>query len=386
MNVGSLFAGIGGFELGLAQNGHHTSFVCEIEPSAASILRKNFPRADFFEDIRKLKALPVVDIITGGFPCQDLSQAGKTAGVTGKNSGLISEVFRLLKGLKRPLEWLVIENVSFMLQLSKGEAMRVIVNTIEDLGYAWAYRVVDTRAFGLPQRRHRVIFLASQKNNPSEALFSSNSLKVKAEKEFNGTLGCGFYWTEGSRGLGWTVDGLPTLKGGSGLGIPSSPAIWDPRDGRFFTPDINDAERLQGFPVDWTSTPVHLGICKKGHRWKLVGNAVSVPVANWIGRMITNPKGMKLPFSDLCENSPWPLAAFGSKGRRFAVQASIYPEDKACPHLLDFLKFPTKTLSDKAGWGFLNRARSSNLRFVPGFLDSLENFLQRDTLLKEMVA
>src|SRR5690606_35704194 len=78
----------------------------------------------------------------------------------------------------------------------------------------------------------------------------------------------GFYWTEGIRGLGAAVDAVPTLKGGSTIGIPSSPAILLP-NGRVVTPDIRDAERLQGFPADWTQ-PAET-VARKSVRWKLVG-------------------------------------------------------------------------------------------------------------------
>jgi DNA (cytosine-5)-methyltransferase 1 len=79
---------------------------------------------------------------------------------------------------------------------------------------------------------------------------------------------------------------VPTLKGGSGLGIPSPPAIWMP-DGHFVLPDIRDAERLQGFPAGWTEAAL-TGHSKEGARWKLVGNAVSVPVSRWLGDMPSN--------------------------------------------------------------------------------------------------
>ena len=85
---------------------------------------------------------------------------------------------------------------------------------------------------------------------------------------------CGFYWTEGLRGLGWAIDAVPTLKGGSTLGIPSPPAIWIQGQRTSPTnPDIRDAERLQGFPSDWTEVARENG--GRGARWKLVGNAVS---------------------------------------------------------------------------------------------------------------
>src|SRR5213076_10234 len=92
---------------------------------------------------------------------------------------------------------------------------------------------------------------------------------------------CGFYWTEGIRGLGWAVNAVPTLKGGSTVGVPSPPAIWMPA-GEIVTPSLCDVERLQGFETDWTKPAEK--VVRPSLRWKLVGNAVSVPVAAWLGR------------------------------------------------------------------------------------------------------
>lgn len=212
--------------------------------------------------VRHLKALPKVDVVTAGFPYQDLSQPGRTAGIKGDNSSLVAEVFRLLAKRRSGPRWLLLENVPFMLQLERGRGMRYLIDSLEELGFTWAYRVVDARAFGLPQRRQRVILLASRTEDPRPLLF--NGQKPVETRDFDGNRWCGFYWTEGLRGLGWAVDAVPTLKGGSGLGIPLPPAIWDPRRGIIVTPDIQDAERLQGFSPEWTEPAIHAR--KRGQR------------------------------------------------------------------------------------------------------------------------
>src|SRR5262249_48118459 len=150
--------------------------------------------------------------------------------------------------------WLVLENVPFMLQLDRGRAMAYLVHELERRGLHWAYRVVDARSFGLPQRRRRVLLVASRDADPSPILFGQDA----GEREFadDGRSACGFYWTEGLRGLGWAIDGVPTLKGGSTIGIPSPPAIWRRSSGAIVLPAIEDAERLQGFEPGWTSPAV----------------------------------------------------------------------------------------------------------------------------------
>src|SRR4029453_180045 len=170
---------------------------------------------------RKLSAFPKVDLIAAGFPCQDLSQAGRTEGIVGKQSRLVGEVFTRLRSRANGPRWLLLENVPFMLQLQRGKAMRYVVDQLESLGFTWAYRVVDARAFGIPQRRKRVLLLASRTEDPRYPLFGTDV--GETPKSFSGNEMCGFYWTEGLRGLGWAVDAIPTLKGGSALGIPSTP-------------------------------------------------------------------------------------------------------------------------------------------------------------------
>ncbi|MAA77612.1 MAG: hypothetical protein CL916_00005, partial [Deltaproteobacteria bacterium] len=165
--VAGLFAGIGGFEIGLNRAGFKTIMLCEIDSYAQEVLEywkknahKDFDKPPFADvdlsqkDITKLKKLPKVTLLTAGFPCQDLSLAGSKAGITGERSGLINEVFRLLESANEESpDWVLLENVSYMLGLENGKAMRVIVDRFETLGYKWAYRELDARSFGVAQRR-----------------------------------------------------------------------------------------------------------------------------------------------------------------------------------------------------------------------------------------
>ena len=172
--VVGLFAGVGGIEFGLHLAGYQSELLCEIDPAAQAVLRSHFPGVHLDGDVRRLVALPKVEILAAGFPCQDLSQAGKTAGIGGSHSGLVEHVFRLLGTRGAAPRWLLLENVPFMLQLHQGKAMRFLVVELERLGYTWAYRVIDARAFGLPQRRQRVLLLASRTEDPREILFHGN--------------------------------------------------------------------------------------------------------------------------------------------------------------------------------------------------------------------
>jgi DNA (cytosine-5)-methyltransferase 1 len=369
--VAGLFAGVGGIELGLRRAGHEAALLCEFDAGASAVLEQRFPGVRLHGDVRKLARLPRrVDLLTAGFPCQDLSQAGQTKGIAGARSGLVREVFRLLE--QRPVPWLLLENVPFMLQLARGEALEVIISELERLGYRWAYRVVNSQAFGLPQRRQRVFLVASLKGDPRGVLFADDAGPPEPEPATRPTA-CGFYWTEGTRGLGWAEDGVPTLKGGSTIGIPSPPAIVLP-GGRIVKPDIRDAERLQGFEADWTLPA--LAAVKRGHRWKLVGNAVTVDVAHWIGERLRAPgEVIAKQGARLSSGRSWPRAAWNVGEGRHAVEASEWPIARRGEGLQRFLQFEPEPLSVKATAGFLDRAQRSSLRFPVGFLDTVREHL-----------
>jgi DNA (cytosine-5)-methyltransferase 1 len=378
LRVAGLFAGIGGIELGLHSAGHESVLLCELDPGASMVLKERFPDAKLVRDVRSLKSVGNVDLMSAGFPCQDLSQAGRTAGIGGGNSGLVGHVFRLLDSRKRGPRWLLLENVSFMLQLDRGRGMRFLVDELESRGFAWAYRVVDTIGFGLPQRRRRVILLASQTEDPREVLFADDA--APASSAFSKDVWCGFYWTEGLRGLGWAVDAVPTLKGGSTIGIPSPPAMWNPRDGSITTPEIRDAERLQGFDADWTLPALEVEGVRRGHRWKLVGNAVSVPVARWVGERLARPG--EFDETRIAERVrpgvAWPKAAFGRKGSEpHAVCVSMWPVVWPREHLADFIRYPRVPLSARAAAGFKSRLDLSPLNYPPEFGEALTRYVKR---------
>lgn len=374
LRVAGLFAGIGGIELGLHKAGHRTELLCEIDPAAQRILAKWFSGVPLVDDVRTLRSIPRVDVLTAGFPCQDLSQAGRTAGIGGRNSGLVEHVFELIVESLGP-QWLLLENVPFMLQLDRGKAMHYLTSSLEDLGFTWAYRVVDTRAFGLPHRRRRVIMVASRTDDPCDVLFPDD--RGEPQWPDQDTVACGFYWTEGIRGLGWAVDAVPTLKGGSTLGIPSPPAIRF-TDGLIATPDIRDAERLQGFVADWTSPGSGPARPRSGHRWKLVGNAVSVPVFEWVGKRLTTPGSYTGGGDEVLQaGDPWPMAAWGGDGKTRKAAVSAWPVARTRPHLAEFLQFPPASLSLKATSGFFGRMARSSLRFPPGFREVVARHLEK---------
>ncbi|MGV9617958.1 DNA cytosine methyltransferase [Streptomyces tendae] len=378
LSVAGLFAGIGGVELGLQAAGMQTKLLCEWWEPAQAVLEHHFPDVPLHDDIQTLRALPDVDVVTAGFPCTDLSQAGRTAGIHGKASGMIKHLFDLLETASP--RWVVIENVRNMLSLDRGTAMEYLVTQFERLGYTWAYRLVDSRFTGVPQRRQRVILVASQVADPRTVLFADDAGE-RPEADYREDA-FGFYWTEGNTGLGWAQDAIPTLKGGSGLGIPSAPAVWicSAETGQaIVTPSITDAEALQGFPRGWTAPAQNRG--RASLRWKLVGNAVTVGVSEWLGRRLCRPSDpVEAPEVTLPEGARWPTAAWGSNGTRRAVDLSFWPEKHPYAHLLDLLDVRAAApLSLRATSGFHDRLMRSRLRYSEGFATALKAHIEQAT-------
>lgn len=375
MRLVGLFSGIGGLELPFHEAGHETALLCDNWDASQDVLRDRFPDTKVVGDVADVGAthMPAhVDVVTAGFPCTDLSQAGRTAGIRGEASGLVSHVFRLLD--ENPsVQWLVLENVRNMLVLDRGAAMRYLVDELTSRGFRWAYRLVDSRFTGVPQRRHRVILVASRHHDPRPVLFSDEAGELPAPAY--GSRAFGFYWTEGERGLGWAPDAVPPLKGGSTVGIPSPPAIWLPKAApgrRLIYPTIEQAEALQGFPPGWTEAASTSR--RNGPRWKLMGNAVTVGVSRWLERRLTSPGTPVVDLDGPEVEAKWPDAAWGDSAGEWVVDASHWPERHDYPGLLSIVDPDAcEPMSQRAAAGFLTRAERGSLNFVDGFLDDVRD-------------
>ena len=311
MRVAGLFAGIGGFELGFERAGHRAILLCESDEHAMHVLRHQWPDVRLHGDIATLQKLPAeTEIVSAGFACQNLSMAGDKQGIKGRKSAVVGRLFELLD--RHPIRWIVIENVYFMLHLQRGAAIAYILEQFEQRGYRWAYRVVNSRAFGLPQRRRRVFIVASRSLDPRDVLLADDAGTMKWP-DIDMAHPIGFYWTEGRAGHGLTADAIPPLKACSTKAIPCPPAVLLP-SGRVVIPTVQAAERFQGLTGRWTSA---LRGKSARYRWRLLGNAVTVPVAEWIGRRLAEPGSYEIPkpmpvpilsaAKRMCERSGWTL-------------------------------------------------------------------------------
>lgn len=156
MKFGSLFSGIGGLDLGLERAGMQCAWQVEIDPYASRVLAKHWPSVPRFSDVRAVGAhnLPAVDLICGGFPCQDISRAGKRVGIDGERSGLWSEFARIIRQL-RP-RFVLVENVAALL----GRGLGRVLGDLADLGFDAEWSVLSACALGAPHLRERVFIVA----------------------------------------------------------------------------------------------------------------------------------------------------------------------------------------------------------------------------------
>ena len=173
----SLFAGIGGFDLGFERAGMVCKWQAEIDVRASEVLKLRFPGVLNLGDVRNVtkETATTPDVICGGFPCQDVSVAGKREGLAGERSGLWFEFHRVLSEL-RP-QWAVIENVPGLLSSNGGRDFAVILRGLAQIGYLSAWRVLDAQYYGVAQRRRRVFIVASLGDGrAAEVLFERESL------------------------------------------------------------------------------------------------------------------------------------------------------------------------------------------------------------------
>lgn len=262
MRAISLFSGVGGFELGFERAGIETVLQAERDPWCLEVLARHWPGTERVTDVRSVgvsnkgsrrngeergltstqhradsaSGVPQrieygtdgIDLVYGGFPCQDLSVAGKRAGLGGERSGEWFEFERVLREL-RP-RWAVIENVPGLLSSNRGDDFAVILGSLDELGFDAAWAVLDAQHFGVPQRRRRVFVVAGPRGRGPEQVLSlcescgGNPETGRAQGE--GTTGALAIRTPNTGSNGWGVgvdEQAYTLDGAQGqAGVASA--------------------------------------------------------------------------------------------------------------------------------------------------------------------
>lgn len=311
MRAASWFAGIGGFDLALRRAGHEVVGACEIDPFARKVYAARFVVPPWFRsDINEVvpDAIPEADLWCGGFPCQDLSVAGKRDGFSGARSGIVWRWLDLAAGC-RP-RWILMENVPGMLSVDGGAGFGALIARLDELGYVGAWACLDARHFGVPQRRRRIFILACRAGigDPGAVLALTESRGGHSaaggttREDVAGTLGgctpgAGGRWGGDEAAAGHVVV-VNALRAGRGGGC--GPDDNDAQGGRLIVTDAyrirrltpTEYERLQGLPDGWTCgcgvQPYSTAACRcpDGPRYRALGNAVAVPVVEWIVRRL----------------------------------------------------------------------------------------------------
>jgi len=352
MIYGSVCSGIEAASVAWAPLGWRASFLSEIAPFPRAVLAQRFPdvplRGDFTEIQRGDHA--DIDVLVGGTPCQSFSLAGLRGGLADDRGALSLQFLRLADRLCP--RWLVWENVPGVLSSNEGRDFGSLLGGLAELGYGWAYRVLDAQYYGVAQRRRRVFVVGCARGwaGAAAVLFERASLRGdpaprrEARKEAAGTLG------GGTPGRGWSDDTdrmtfVPTMarcvttrgggrqdaetetfiahslrashdasEDGSGRGTPlvAAPLVVNARQDPDHAVDVSmpldtdgtslavsgpmgvrrltprECERLQGFPDDYTAVTYRGKPAADGPRYAALGNSMAVPVVRWIGERLAN--------------------------------------------------------------------------------------------------
>ncbi len=325
MRHASFFSGVGGLDLGFERAGIETVSVSEIDSYACAVLAERFPDAPNLGSITEVDAndIPEADIWSGGFPCQDLSVAGKRAGFAGKRSSLAFTFLDLVEQ-RRP-RWLVLENVPGLFSSNKGADFGRLLYEMEQLGYCVSWRTLDARYFGVPQRRRRVFLVASlESDRAGEVLLecegcerhpspSQPQRQGAASGAPDGSGVAGAITRRFSKGVNSTIDeplivspspdsdGVRAADGlARRLDNQQGVAAKGVRIGSFaqyVDDDLAASLRAAGGDIGGGSENLAivdgtededdlLPVGLDSHRYRCCGNGVVAPVAEWIGRRI----------------------------------------------------------------------------------------------------
>ena len=286
ISVLDIFSGIGGFSLGLEKAGMQTVAFCEINPSCQKILKTHWSSVPIFSDITSLtkkdfETLPKIDVIAGGFPCQDISCAGKQKGITGKRSGLWKEFKRLINELKP--NYAIIENVANL----RSKGLVAVLQDLWEIGYDAEWHCITASALGAPHRRDRIWIVAypacsskrglSSRKKKAKSMFGNNSKNVsnpncKRLQGYGGSQEISTICKQEQVSLYHCTRGIEQWK----VEPESIPRLKD----NSLNPDW--VEWLMGFPTGWTEN-----ISRK-QRLIALGNSVVPLIPEFLGQAVSS--------------------------------------------------------------------------------------------------
>lgn len=276
--VGSLFAGIGGIDLGLERAGFQTKWQVEIDDYARKVLQRHFPAAERFRDVKQFPPKPdsawllhrwkerfSVDILAAGFPCQDISYAGKGAGLKGERSGLFYEVIRIIRVLGPEL--VLLENVSAL--LTRG--LDQVLGTLASIGYDAEWHCIPAAYVGAPHIRDRIFILAYSKSDRHRKWREAGDVSQENGRQDRKVCAKSRISSDRPENISDT----------NGQGLQGQ---------RQVTGRVKPKQHYTGYDCRWEAEPavgrVVNGISNRVDRIRGLGNAVVPQVAEYIGRQI----------------------------------------------------------------------------------------------------
>jgi DNA (cytosine-5)-methyltransferase 1 len=297
-----LFAGIGGFRLGMERAGHTCVGSCEWDKYARETYKYNFNQYPEYDDAKDMHAqsLPSFDVLCAGFPCQAFSIAGKRLGFEDPRGNIFFEIARIAKA-KRP-SYLFLENVKGLLSHEKGDTFRTIISTLDEMGYDAEWQVLNSKYF-VPQNRERVFIIGHLRGERTRQIFPLGDFNSETDKPKPKIVGVvndkgnlreveqatcldANYWKGCDNHAQRTMIYLSNTNANMKQRIQDRKETWTLGTGTDF--GIKDGmrirkltpiecERLQGFPDNWTQG-------SDTQRYKQCGNAVTVPVVEYIAK------------------------------------------------------------------------------------------------------
>lgn len=356
----SLFSGIGGLEHPEAA----PVLVCEADQHCRTSLARQYPHAEVWADVRTLVP-PAADMVVGGWPCQDLSSAGKLGGLSGSRSGLFFEMLRVAR--ESGAHTIVGENVPNLLTIGQGSEFAEVLRSLGDAGFPnIAWRVLNARAFGLPQERRRLFIVASKSPARAEALHAEipqlsldeppRPLDIEAPPS---RYAAGFYWTGGRRSVCFSPGYVPALKIGATDEKGRSPvAVY--LNGRVRKLTARENLELQGF------SHIDLSDMTPSAILRMAGNAVPAPVGQFVVQSVADcapPSGVR--------------TAFGAIGQAGVIEDGLpwvieHDDPPLASNLVDFLDpDDDNSLTAQAAAGLLVRSIRSGLPLPRELFDTL---------------
>jgi DNA (cytosine-5)-methyltransferase 1 len=326
MIYGSVCSGIEAASVAWEPLGWKPSFFSEIDAFPRAVLAHRFPEVPLHGDFTTIQAgdYRPIDLLVGGTPCQSFSIAGLRGGLDDDRGNLALEYLRLADRL-RP-RWLVWENVPGVLSSNGGRDFGSILGGMVQLGYGFAYRVLDAQFFGVAQRRRRVFVVAYLGDwRPAAAvLFEPQGLRGDPPPSREPGQGTSADVAPGLVASGQGVERTGDTRGqdplvavafggnntAGAINVATARVACSSPHGRLdfetetfvvepfalqvrrLTP--TECERLQGFPDSWTAIPYRGKPASDGPRYKALGNSMAVPVMAWIGRRIAAVENLHL--------------------------------------------------------------------------------------------